>query len=101
MKSCGEVAKERFRDFGNHVREARCCAALNAYRDYEGFRTILYCPCNEKWIFTDAALREASYILDYFRTCGLEKDIVEPVLNHRPLPGSWSKVLLGFLEESP
>ncbi len=96
--SPGEVAKERFRDFGHHVREVRCCSALKAYRDNEGFRTILYCPCDERWVFTDAAMREAPYILDYLRGCGLEQ-LVTPVLNHKPAPGAWAKVLLGFLDE--
>lgn len=95
----GEVARQRFRDFGDHVRETRCCEALKAVRDHEGFKTTVYCPCGNRWIFTDAALREAPFILDYFRTCGLGDQIVEPILNFRPLPGAWGKVLLEFLDE--
>jgi hypothetical protein len=100
IPNIGEIAKHRFRDFGAHVREERCCDAVVAYRDRENYRTVVYCPCDKHWIFTDAAMREVPYILDYFRTCGLEDKIVEPVLNHRPIPGAWAKVLLGFLEES-
>lgn len=93
----GAVAKQRFRDFGDHVREIRCCSAVKAYRDHVNFRTIVFCPCDVWWIFTDVALRETPYILDYFSTCGLGEDIVAPILNFRPLPGAWGKVLLGFL----
>lgn len=93
-----DVAKQRFRELGDHVREVRCCTSLKAVRDREHFKTIFSCPCDEKWVFTDVALREAPYILDYLRLCGLDI-LVEPILNHRTIPGAWGKVLVGFIDE--
>jgi len=99
MRGIAEVAKERFRDFGLHMSDRLPgCGRPTAYRDHERFRTIIYCACNTQWVFKDAALRETPHILDYLKSCGLEQ-LVDPILNFKPLPGAWGKVLLGFLDE--
>lgn len=99
MRGSHEAAKLRFREFADHTRQEGHTRP-HAYRDGERHRTIIYCAtCHEEWPFKDVTLREMPYLLDYFRSCGLES-LIDPILNFQPLPGAWGKVLLGFLDET-
>jgi hypothetical protein len=91
-----ETARQRFRSLGRHVQETGCCKSLKAYRNH--YRIIVFCPCGEQWVFSYAALLAAPFIVDYFKQCGLD-DLIRPLLDTRPAPGVWSKVLLGFLDD--
>jgi hypothetical protein len=103
-ETLGEIAKLKFRDYSEHMRVNMMfplctkCGPPVASRQPERYRTVLSCPCGERWFFSDASLREASHILDYLATC--DDRLREPILNFKPFCSVWSKVLLGFLDES-